>query len=116
MQTIKEELEKIVENYLNTDKFRVKSSKDDLELSFGQLIEKTIKEALENGFKAGVEFAQQWISVEDELPEDNKLVIFKDNVDTIFLRHIDNRYWYEKREYCDQDVDYVTHWRPININ
>ena len=68
------------------------------------------------GFKEGVKFAQQWISVEDELPEDNKLVIFKDNVDTIFLGYIDNRYWYEKREYCDQDVDYVTHWRPININ
>jgi len=66
MQTIKEAVEKTVENYLNTDKFRDKSSKDDLELSFGQLIEKTIKEALENGFKLGVEFAQQWIPVEEE--------------------------------------------------
>ena len=69
-----------------------------------------------DGFKAGVEFAQKWIDVYEELPENNKLVMFKDNMDDIFLGYIDNRYWYEKREYCDQDVDYVTHWRPININ
>jgi len=71
-----------------------------------------------DGFLAGVEFAQQWIDICEELPENNKLVMFKDNMDDIFLGHIENnRYWYAKSvEYGDEEIDYVTHWRPININ
>ena len=44
----------------------------------------------EEAFKAGVEFAQKWIDVCEELPENNKLIMFKDNMDDIFLGHIEN--------------------------
>ena len=116
MQTIKEAVEKTVENYLNTDKFRDKSPKDDLELSFGQLIEKTIKEALENGFKLGVEFAQQWISVEDELPISGTQFLLKDENGNIYI----GCYIEEIRAFrpygAKGKAGGITHWRLININ
>jgi len=37
-----------------------------------------------DGFKTGVKFAQQWISVEDELPEPNEEVFIKTDHGMIF--------------------------------
>jgi hypothetical protein len=60
-------------------------------------------------FKKGVEFAQRWISVEDELPESGKTVLIQDKNSYVGLAC---------RRYGDWDYKYkkmITHWRPITF-
>jgi hypothetical protein len=64
-------------------------------------------------FISGVNFAQQWIPVDEELPIDRKLCIVKDcnNEYSIMIgEHIIN--W----TYPFIEKGYITHWRKININ
>ena len=77
----------------------------------------------EKAFKAGVEFAQRWISVEDELPEVKNhgfsdLVLTKNSYDNIMLERYDS----ESKKFngirydCIKNNDgQVTHWRPIEL-
>ena len=77
----------------------------------------------ESGFIAGVEFAQRWISVEDELPEVKNhgfsdLVLTKNSYGNIMLE----RYDLESKQFngirygCIKNNDgQVTHWRPIEL-
>ena len=74
-------------------------------------------------FKAGVEFAQRWISVEDELPEDeNKesdfsvCVLAKD----MHSKTMSAYYHFQKRSFYSNafsksELIGVTHWRPIEL-
>ena len=74
-------------------------------------------------FKAGVEFAQRWISVEEELPEVKNhgfsdLVLTKNSYDNIMLERYDS----ESKKFngirydCINNNDgQVTHWRPIEL-
>ena len=73
----------------------------------------------ENAFKAGVEFAQRWISVKDELPPIDKLVQVK-------IQEIDSdKVYYDHDKImpqepfnmfeCEQSMVTVTHWRPIEL-
>ena len=64
-------------------------------------------------FRAGVEFAQQWISIEEELPE------VKQYDYQVLAKSI---YGYELLDIdTDSDVEgtislnYITHWRPIEL-
>ena len=64
-------------------------------------------------FKAGVEFAQRWIPIEEELPtvnEEKYQVLVKFNMGQDF----GTKYIFDS-----QDVEYInrhcTHWRPITI-
>lgn len=67
-------------------------------------------------FKAGVEFAQRWISVEEELPQINgKIILIKCSNDSAFI----SSGFYDKNGFT---TDYkftsdikITHWRPITI-
>ena len=77
----------------------------------------------DNIFKAGAEFAQRWISVEDELPEVKNhgfsdLVLTKNIYDNIMLERYDS----ESKKFngirydCIINNDgQVTHWRPIEL-
>jgi len=59
------------------------------------------------GFKAGVEFAQRWISVEEELPEKGeKVLVLLDDNDIQFDSWLG--YWFAWHHK-------VTHWRPIEL-
>ena len=69
----------------------------------------------EAGFKAGVEFAQRWISVEDELPEYHGIdfyVLMKnerldsDDINLGLIEGIDD---------VENVYQYATHWRPIEL-
>ena len=71
-------------------------------------------------FKAGVEFAQRWISVEDELPEEQGyyLVIaphsFPKNCNVVVAEfYEDNKTFYS--ESSDSPITDATHWRPIEL-
>jgi len=67
----------------------------------------TIKDA----FKAGVEFAEQWIKVEDELPE------IKEDAYEVLVQNSDKR-CKVIRIFDEGEVVFIsshfTHWRPIN--
>ena len=60
-------------------------------------------------FKAGVEFAQRWISVEDELPSIGDHILIKLKCDKLKIWRIFNE---------DDRIlvsNYATHWRPIEL-
>mgnify|MGYP003617512421 CR=1 FL=1 len=79
-----------------------------------------------NGFRAGIEFAQRWISVEDELPDIGKEVLVKRELrqgDTwvqhfcsVSTRLTPSGEWEDIKW---SDVGFirgiVTHWRPIEL-
>ena len=94
---------------------------------------KTIEEALNtaydecksnayfgNGFKKGVEFAQRWIPVEEELPEIGEKVITKMNKDKRTSYGIATRIreeWEINAHWIDHTFSnmIITHWRPIEL-
>jgi len=85
---------------------------------------KTIKEAAseyvgdKEAFIDGVKFAHRWISVEDELPESNRVVLVKNDRDRKSVG------WYIQ-VYTDwviaefpsstKEFGNVIHWRPIEL-
>ena len=71
----------------------------------------------QSAFKAGVEFAQRWIPVEEELPENQELVLVKTNFNCF-----STAYFHGKNSgfiiYGDDAYErfgIITHWRPIEI-
>lgn len=78
-------------------------------------------EPVQIGFKAGIAFAQRWISVEEELPEEemksslsiNVLVKSPNAISPIVaFYNFGSKKWvfYGHNEHL-----IVTHWRPINL-
>jgi len=66
-----------------------------------------IKMAVEYGFRNGYREAQEWISVEDELPENETYINIKlknGDLGSRFYESIDK----------DMILKTCTHWRPIN--
>ena len=72
----------------------------------------------EAGFKAGVEFAQRWISVEDELPEkrerEYQIIAKTDNIDSAMHGIIFTK-WIKDESSLKSIKNYFTHWRPIEL-
>ena len=72
-------------------------------------IDKANAEWVMEDFKAGIEFAQRWISVEEELPENGITVLIKDKNGYNGLKC---------RRYGEWDYikpKTITHWRPITL-
>lgn len=72
-----------------------------------------VAEFQQSAFKKGAEFAQRWIPVEEELPEQGEEVLVKDFGDCITVGYCSYNFWN-----VDTDsVDYsnITHWRPIEL-
>lgn len=72
------------------------------------------KQDFEKGFKAGVEFAQRWIPVEEEFPEEDTYVL------TLSNRHNGNVYyrviWFRHGGFFStEQTSNITHWRQIEI-
>ena len=73
-----------------------------------------------NGFKAGVEFAQRWIPVEEELPKIGEKVITKMTKDKRTSYGIATRIreeWEINAHWIDHTFSNmnITHWRPIEL-
>lgn len=93
----------------------------ELHIEDGQYTSTAIIEA----FKAGVEFAQQWISCEDELPpcSDEDILIKgidsdgRENMPDIGYMHSSNDNKPSKENFISLsgEITEITHWRPINI-
>lgn len=96
------------------------------EASMEAISDRTI--SVEELFKAGVEFAQRWIDVEDELPKANKEeegILYSDYV-LIKIKEYEHPFigYYVKANddeffdftpeiLLDIKQDEITHWRPI---
>ena len=101
--------------------------------------ENKFREALRCGFYAGVEFAQRWISVDDELPKEMEIVLVKvvgTNPKMQYIQYISqSKVFYETSFVCFNFIkkwdvlvrferdeafciykDYrISHWRPIEL-
>ena len=75
-------------------------------------------------FKAGVEFAQRWIPVEEELPEIGEMVLTKmekRHGDTWVQNYystatrLENQGEWQTVNWVDHSISFghITHWRPI---
>ena len=69
------------------------------------------------GFKAGVDFAQHWIPVEEELPETNefeesKICLIKNTYGNVDVA----RYYSNTKSWYFNSSDFVVaYWRPIEL-
>lgn len=72
-----------------------------------------VKMAVEYGFRHGYKAANEWISVDDELPENMRTVIVRDNgispIRSLALFQ-DNIYYPDFKVLTNENI---THWRPI---
>ena len=64
-----------------------------------------------NYFEMGMEFAQQWISVDDELPEQIEKVLVKGNFGLSIGYLESGNVWVG--EFNPFGGNIITHWRPI---
>lgn len=73
--------------------------------------------AVKTAFMAGYKAAQEWISVEDELPENDCRVLSKwknkKGDDKFGINSYDQ---FDKKWQYEFDSIIITHWRPIEIN
>ena len=80
----------------------------------------------EISFKAGVEFAQRWIPVEEELPEVGAMVLTKmekRHGDTWVQNYystatrLENQGEWQTVNWVDHSISFghITHWRPIEL-
>jgi hypothetical protein len=88
-----------------------------------------LKDLAARSFEAGAKFAQRWISVEEELPENTMKTITKGDYKyteySVLVKSRNNRYTIVKRkEFLDHGWrwsgstafnDSVTHWRLIEL-
>ena len=70
-----------------------------------------IKMAVEYGFRHGYKTAQEWISVDDELPEKEMWIIAKSEYPETLPFYKSMFYVLENKEQLKINF---THWRPIN--
>ena len=80
----------------------------------------------ELAFKEGVEFAQRWISVEEELPQIGEMVLTKmekKHGDTWVQNYystatrLENKGEWQDVNWVDHSMSFghITHWRPIEL-
>lgn len=68
----------------------------------------------ESDFRAGIQFAQRWIPVEEELPPLNKLLQVKGIADKKAIEY-DFAFFEFKKGLCNSHLIRATHWRPIEL-
>ncbi len=99
-------IEEAAKEYSNTSGNQSSKSMRETEYDTGRFV----------GFKAGVEFAQRWIPVEEELPEEFDTVLVKDSNGCIALATILVSSRIGKYFSVDSGgVENVRYWRPIEI-
>lgn len=72
-----------------------------------------LQDYLADQFKAGVEFAQRWIPIEEELPEEfEKQILVKNEK----YNYADLRFFNHKKQfYLLCKINNYTHWRPVSF-
>ena len=65
------------------------------------------------GFSMGVEFAQRWISVEEEIPEKYQNVLLKEDSGSIYVGFYGGNSELPICRATESRLTAITHWRPI---
>jgi len=74
----------------------------------------TMRQYIKDSFESGVEFAQRWIPVTEELPsEERVLVKERDEYLTVARYDIESEEWVADNDWLVSEN--VTHWRPIEV-
>jgi hypothetical protein len=94
------------------------ASKEFAESEIMETYDSTIEELKRISFIYGAKFAQEWISVEDELPPIDELVLAKTVINDMIFYSLDSIICLETDdETFDQYPSWTegdpTHWRPI---
>ena len=71
------------------------------------------QQAYERGFTNGVEFAQRWIPVSEELPESGETVFVKLSNNEHRLAFINIYRQFIISLLNNYESEFITHWRPI---
>lgn len=66
-------------------------------------------------FKQGIEFAEQWINVKDELPKENIVVLTKGRFGAQ-TAYMEDGIWYQNRFNVAFNQEDINEWRPIELN
>lgn len=76
----------------------------------------------EEDFKAGIEFAQRWIPVEEELPEVGEIVLVRTKINKVTTcemyipkDYLDNILGEKKWAASYNFIQAITHWRYIDL-
>jgi len=77
--------------------------------------ENKFREALRCGFYAGVEFAQRWISVDEEFPEKGSRVLLKNENGYVEIRTMEVNSISNGKLRNTIGGHSVTHWRYIEV-
>lgn len=64
-------------------------------------------------FQAGAEFAQRWIPIEEELPEDNGEKLLVKMNEEVYVAYYSSKYGWNAAHLGL--LKNVTHWRPIEL-
>lgn len=82
----------------------------ELELKVSEKVQKLIDTISENSFRTGVDFANEWISIEEEIPElIDEYALFKRN-NSIYGFCV-NELQCSIKEWIE--INHITHWRKI---
>ena len=92
----------------------IEQASRDFERQFGFNSIGEINATHEEAFKAGVQFAEEWIDVNDELPEEASFNMSNDVLTLSGSMCSVKRYDYELKCWTGSPHVTVTHWRPIN--
>ena len=106
-----ETIEEAANNYADKHGFRVPYNVSGREIVNDDYYDKVDVKASKEGFLAGVQFAQRWIPVDEELPKyfgETFSIIVKDkwNQPTVVT--------VEEQSDINDILDHFTHWSPIN--
>ena len=104
------DLEEAAADYLDSDRFKNINYDEDWKNKLTLEIEKETKIA----FKAGVEFAQRWIPLEEELPTLNTLLQVKGIREGGKIGYDFAKFEF-KKGLCAYHLIRATHWRPIEL-
>ena len=103
----------------------IEEAADDYEQQFGFYSDGEINSSHSEAFKAGVEFTQRWISVDDELPpcSDEDILIKgidsdgRENMPDIGYMYSSSNNIPNKENFISQsgEITKVTHWRYLEL-
>lgn len=92
------------------------ASLENSKLHYIQAFSEELHKDADMDFRKGVEFAQQWISVSDELPEQYEEVLIKNNTKSYIGYLMGSNFFLNTMvKNYSVIINDVTHWRKIQL-
>jgi len=109
-------IEQIIQTKKNKMKTIEEASLENSKLHYIQAFSEELHKDADMDFRKGVEFAQQWISVSDELPEQYEEVLIKNNTKSYIGYLMGSNFFLNTMvKNYSVIINDVTHWRKIQL-